>query len=469
MLMSVALSAPTALAEPPGGEPDTPAITQTADPSGPQQPGDEQPPASAEQPSTTTPAPGSSDQTEPSTPGEVPSTSTPSSEVPSTSEIPSTSQAPSQAAPGKRLAPAAVTAGCQTYPPTTFQVCGLIRDKYNQMGGPTSFLLFPKSNELTNPGNTGKRTEFLGGNIYWSTATGAHPVAHDFLTKWGEKGYETGYLKYPTTDEIVLPGTINNRRQEYQGGSIYWAAGIGAHTIQGAIKDKWLALGGYNGALGYPTSDEKVTPDGVGRYNTFQHGSIYWSPTTGAHAVSGVILALWQAEGYESGNYGYPTGDQVGNAADPLAVSQTFQGGDISVKKVLTGQFQWENDAAETINCEYYGMANRIHVRYSKPTVKAWWVAGDNCPAGLKADVTVQLQSGTTTQNWTNRGPQGQAVDLYPGGQYANWASTEFDGCTGPGGVYNWRAEIDVDIIGYNDPPNKDYSIDSEIIHCRVA
>lgn len=41
---------------------------------------------------------------------------------------------------------AAVAAGCQIYPPTTFQVCGAIRDKYNQMGGPTSFLLFPKSN-----------------------------------------------------------------------------------------------------------------------------------------------------------------------------------------------------------------------------------------------------------------------------------------------------------------------------------
>ncbi|OUC77232.1 LGFP repeat-containing protein [Gordonia lacunae] len=62
---------------------------------------------------------------------------------------------------------AAVAAGCQIYPPTTFQVCGAIRDKYNQMGGPTSFLLLPKSNELTNPGNTGKRSEFIGGNIYW--------------------------------------------------------------------------------------------------------------------------------------------------------------------------------------------------------------------------------------------------------------------------------------------------------------
>ncbi|MFI8775419.1 LGFP repeat-containing protein [Gordonia sp. NPDC062954] len=115
-------------------------------------------------------------------------------------------------------ATAAVAAGCQIYPPTSFQVCGAIRDKYNQMGGPTSFLLFPKSNELTNPGNTGKRSEFIGGNIYWSAATGAHPVAHEFLFKWGDHGYETGFLKYPKTDEIVwFP---RNR-----GGLLYAASG----------------------------------------------------------------------------------------------------------------------------------------------------------------------------------------------------------------------------------------------------
>lgn len=140
-----------------------------------------------------------------------------------------------------RLSTARVAAGCQVYWPALFEVCGLIRDKYNQMGGPNSFLLFPKTNELTNPGNTGKRTEFLGGNIYWSAATGAKPVAHDFLTKYGVAGYESGYLQYPTTDEIVLSNNIN-RRQEYQGGSIYWAAGIGAYIVRGAIRDKWLAI-----------------------------------------------------------------------------------------------------------------------------------------------------------------------------------------------------------------------------------
>lgn len=208
-------------------------------------------------------------------------------------------------------------------PPTTFQVCGVIRDKYNQMGGPTSFLLLPKSNELTNPGNTGKRSEFIGGNIYWSSATGAHPVAHEFLFKWGDHGYETGFLKYPKTDEIVLSDGVS-RRQEFQGGHIYWSPLTGAHTIQGLIYDKWKALDAERGVLGFPTSDEIVAPDGVGRFTTFQNGAIYWSPATGAHPVYGPIHLFWGHFGYEAGVYGYPTGDPVYTGDN---VSQEFQKG----------------------------------------------------------------------------------------------------------------------------------------------
>lgn len=228
------------------------------------------------------------------------------------------------AAAPQALAATAVAAGCQIYPPTTFQVCGAIRDKYNQMGGPTSFLLLPKSNELTNPGNTGKRSEFIGGNIYWSAATGAHPVAHEFLFKWGDHGYERGFLKYPTTDEIVLAVDGISRRQQFQGGHIYWSPATGAHSIQGLIYDKWKAFGAETGVLKFPTSDEIVAPDGKGRFTNFQGGAIYWHPTTGAHPVYGPLHVFWGLSGYEAGPYGYPTGDPVYTGDN---VSQQFQRG----------------------------------------------------------------------------------------------------------------------------------------------
>lgn len=79
--------------------------------------------------------------------------------------------------------------GCQVYWPSPHEVCGAIRDKYNALGGPGSFLSFPNSPEYTNPNNTGKRTQFLNGPIYWSAATGAHPVVNSFLNRWGVHQY----------------------------------------------------------------------------------------------------------------------------------------------------------------------------------------------------------------------------------------------------------------------------------------
>ena len=54
--------------------------------------------------------------------------------------------------------------------------------------------------------------------------------------------------------------------------------------MHGAIRNLWAEMGWERSFLGYPTSDELSTEDGLGRYSEFQHGSIYWRPTTGALA-----------------------------------------------------------------------------------------------------------------------------------------------------------------------------------------
>lgn len=115
-----------------------------------------------------------------------------------------------------------------------------------------------------------------------------------------------------------------SRRQEFQGGHIYWSPATGAHSIQGLIYDKWKALGAETGVLKFPTSDEIVAPDGKGRFTTFQGGAIYWSPTTGAHPVYGPLYLFWAHFGYEAGSFGYPTGDPVYTGDN---VSQQFQRG----------------------------------------------------------------------------------------------------------------------------------------------
>lgn len=203
---------------------------------------------------------------------------------------------------------ARATDGCQVYWPAPYEVCGAIRDKYNELGGPGSFLSFPNSNELTNPDGVGKRTEFVNGPIYWSPQGGAHPVVNHFFAAWARNGWEAGPIGYPTSDEIVNPDGIG-RRQHFASGDIYWKLNE-AYAVRGAIRDKWAEAGWEAGYLGYPTSDEFATPDGVGSGARFEHGMIYWTGGYGAHPISGGLLTKWELSGYEKGPYGYPVADQ---------------------------------------------------------------------------------------------------------------------------------------------------------------
>jgi LGFP repeat-containing protein len=58
------------------------------------------------------------------------------------------------------------------------------------------------------------------------------------------------------------------------------------------------------------------TPDGIGRFNQFQQGWIYWTPDTGAHEIHGAIGVQWAALGWERSYLGYPTVDE-GAWTDP--------------------------------------------------------------------------------------------------------------------------------------------------------
>jgi LGFP repeat len=96
----------------------------------------------------------------------------------------------------------------------------------------------------------------------------------------------------------------------YQNGSIYWRKDLGAFWVHGSIVDKYRALRGEGSFLGYPKTDETGVPDGVGRFNHFESGSIYWHPSTGACEVHGPIRDAWSGLGWESSFLGYPVSDQ---------------------------------------------------------------------------------------------------------------------------------------------------------------
>lgn len=133
----------------------------------------------------------------------------------------------------------------------------------------------------------------------------------------------------PDTDETATPDAVG-RFNHFAGNtaSIYWTPETGAHAIWGAIRVKWASLGWERSPLGYPVTDELGTPDGIGRYNHFSsHGSIYWTPQTGAQAIGGAIRARWEQLGWERSYLGYPTSDE-GDFPEGGRAS-TFQNGGI--------------------------------------------------------------------------------------------------------------------------------------------
>ena len=188
-----------------------------------------------------------------------------------------------------------------------------ITTKYNAMGGARSYLGNPMGDAFAVAG--GQARNYSGGAIFWSSGTGAYALAGLILDRYRTLGGPDGPLGFPTTDETATPDKVGrfNHFAGSGGASIYWTPNTGAHGVYGLIRDRWAALGWERGPLGYPATDENDTPDGNGRYNHFAGsggGSVYYTAKTGAHALVGDIRKRWADLGWERSKLGYPSSDE---------------------------------------------------------------------------------------------------------------------------------------------------------------
>ncbi|MDU0479141.1 alpha/beta hydrolase-fold protein [Staphylococcus chromogenes] len=114
------------------------------------------------------------------------------------------------------------------------------------------------------------------------------------------------------------------RAQDFTSGRAYWSPETGAHILEGRIGARYAEMGATGSWLGFPTSNEIATPDGKGRYVTFQHGVIYWTPQTNAQEIPADMFEAWGRQKWEQGVLGYPV-------AAPQTIDgsivQKFQGG----------------------------------------------------------------------------------------------------------------------------------------------
>jgi uncharacterized protein with LGFP repeats len=163
---------------------------------------------------------------------------------------------------------------------------------------------------------------------YFSPSTGSHQVCGAIRDKYLSLGGPSGFLGYPVTNETGTPDGVGRFNHFANSGSIYWTPSTGASSIHGAIRAKWASLGWERGFLGYPVTDETGTPDGVGRFNHFANsGSIYWTPRIGAWSVHGAIRAKWASLGWERSCLGYPVSDEL---AIPGGRQSNFERGAIT-------------------------------------------------------------------------------------------------------------------------------------------
>ncbi|SDF27635.1 YD repeat-containing protein [Blastococcus aurantiacus] len=173
----------------------------------------------------------------------------------------------------------------------------------------------PRTDEMRTPDGRGRLNAFTrnDAHFYWTAQTGAHEVHGEIFKVWRSLGYERSPHGYPRTDELPTPNG-RGRFNSFENGGIYWAPGPGAHNVLGAIYAKWGDHRWEAGFLGFPRTNELPTPDRIGRFNHFEGGSVYWSPRTGAHEVHGLIRDRWAALGWETSYLGYPTSDEFGIA-----------------------------------------------------------------------------------------------------------------------------------------------------------
>ena len=203
-------------------------------------------------------------------------------------------------------------------------VGGAILQEFNEAGGYGSF--GNAVNAESNAANGGRWQAFQNdSSIYWHPlVSGGHAnsIRGAIRQKWYDNGYESGALQYPTTRELAArkPGRFNN----FEGGTIYWSAGTGAHVVWGAIRTKWESVDRENGILGFPKGEEYVTKDN-GRGQQFEGGWIYWHPSTGAMVVRNATGGYWSRANWENGVYGYPTEDT--RLVGCTQQAQRFQGG----------------------------------------------------------------------------------------------------------------------------------------------
>lgn len=162
---------------------------------------------------------------------------------------------------------------------------GRIDARFVALGGATGLLGAPTT-EVYDAGPDGRARDYAGGRIFWSPGTDAWEVLGAVGDRYLAVGGPVGYLGFPTAAATAPTTADGGLEQVFSGGRILSSAATGPHAVSGAVLIEFLTIGATVSYLGYPTSDTTAAGDGF--VTSFQRGTITWSPGAGS-----VVTGAW--------------------------------------------------------------------------------------------------------------------------------------------------------------------------------
>jgi uncharacterized protein with LGFP repeats len=199
-----------------------------------------------------------------------------------------------------------------------------VRSTYWLYGGHAGSLGFPTSDLRKDLIRGGQQQDFQRGTLYVTPSNGIRSVQGQTRTFYWKNLGQGGDLGYPTGEELCgLPN--GSCQQNFESGQIV-TAGTARHLVAGNISNKWQNLGGLYSYLLSPVGPKVCGLPAGGCKQSFQTGAVFDSPAAGIHATGGAIATLWSAQGAESGTLGYPTTDLT---CSNNVCNQSFQRGSI--------------------------------------------------------------------------------------------------------------------------------------------
>ncbi|MBN3453290.1 LGFP repeat-containing protein [Mycobacterium sp. DSM 3803] len=221
-------------------------------------------------------------------------------------------------------------------------VQGAILEKYESLGGPDGDLGFPTIDEGAGRAPDSRNSTFSASDkpvIFWTPATGARVVRGAINAAWDKLGGSAGVLGVPTEDEAYRGDTLS---QKFTGGELTWDRKTNTFTTTppeladqlaglavpndpaSAIAAARRAAGGDMGPLGAKDGDIYPVGNTDGVAQNFARGKIFYTPETGANAITDQVLEKYESVGGPEGDMGFPTSSETEGGLGPNSRIATF-------------------------------------------------------------------------------------------------------------------------------------------------